>query len=241
MVASARPAAARLAAIGSLAALALLATGTAAPAAEADRALAAQQSVASTVESLAAILQDATSSAELRRDRIAEILERSLDVSFITRSALGRNADSLTREQTDELRQEMERYLVATWLQRVARTRVDRFEILGASWDEASGVAVVRTRGGRRIATSARNNRRQPAGEAAVDYQLHERRGAWLVRSMVIDGVDVVRLFRAQFDEILRTGDHAALMERLRSVNDRLESRNPLAARLQPSVPLQSA
>ena len=118
---------------------------------------------------------------------------------------------------------------------------IDRFEILGASWDESTGVAVVQTRGGSRIVTSARNNRRQPAGEAAVDYRLHERRGSWLVRSMVIDGVDVVRLFREQFAEILRTGDHAALIERLRTVNDRLEARNPLAARAQPIASLQPA
>jgi phospholipid transport system substrate-binding protein len=205
---------------------------TAAPACaeEPDRSLAAQTALATSVERLSSILQDDGASPDDRRAGITAVLDPWLDVPFITRSALGRNADTLTRDQTTEVATEMKRYVIATWLQRIARANVDHFEILGATLDEDTGVVVVQTRGGRRIVTNPRNSGRPDADGARVDYRLHERGGRWRIRTMVIDDVDVVRVFREQFDAILRRDDPGALIERMREVNDRLEARNPFAA-----------
>lgn len=198
---------------------------------EPDPALSARSAFSSAVERLSAILQDESASPEDRRSGIAEVLDSWLDVPFITRSALGRHADAFTREQLQTVAHEMERYVVATWQQRIARAQVDRFEIIGASFDGTNGVATVETRGGSRIVTNPRNSGRPPTGRARVDYRLHERGGRWRIRTMVIDDVDVVRVFRDQFDSILQSGDPDALIQRMREVNDRLEARNPFAAR----------
>jgi ABC-type transporter MlaC component len=196
---------------------------------EADRANEAREALAAAVAKLSSIFQDVDETPDARRARVEVLLVRSLDMPFITSAALGRNADTLSRDQAIEFAQEMERYVVANWLQRIARSQVDDFEIMGASWNAATGVAVVQTRGGRRIVTNPRSMRRSGTGEARVDYQMSLRRGVWRIRTIVIDGVDVVSLFREQFDSVLRRKDPDEMIDRVRAINDRLESTNPLA------------
>lgn len=195
-----------------------------------DPAAEARAAVADTVEKLSSILKDAGASPDARRAAVKEALAPSLDMPFITRSALGRDATVFSRDQRAEFAREMERYVIATWLQRVARANLREFEIRGASWDAASQVAVVHTRGGRRIATRPRRSGRAGSEVARVDYRLHERDGVWRIRTLVIEGVDVLELFRDQFAAALRDGDADAFLERLREVNERLEARNPFAA-----------
>lgn len=148
---------------------------------------------------------------------------------FIARAALGHDADTLSRDQTIEFAQEMERYVVANWLQRIARAQVDEFEVLGATFNYATGVAVVQTHGGRRIVTNPRSRRQTGTGAALADHHMSLRRGAWCIRNIVIDGVDVIRSFREQFDSVLRRSDPDEMIDRVRAINDRVESNNPLA------------
>lgn len=195
-----------------------------------DRAAEAKAVVAEAVSKLSSILKDESASPDARRTQVSEVLAPWLDVPFITRSALGIHAVAFSRDQRTEFAREMERYLVATWLQRIARANLREFEVRDASWNEETQVAVVHTRGGRRIPTRAHRIGRIGSGAARVDYRLHQRDGAWRVRTIVIEGVDVLQLFRDQFTAVLRDGDPDALIRRLRELNERLEARNPFAA-----------
>src|SRR2546423_1727379 len=50
-----------------------------------------------------------------------------------------------------------------------------------------------------------------------VEYRMYERRGRWLVRDVVVDGISTIDNYRAQFRRVLRQGSYAALIGQLRA------------------------
>jgi hypothetical protein len=68
--------------------------------------------------------------------------------------------------------------------------------------EEARVMTVVESRDGRKI---------------TVEYHMTERRGRWLVRDVVVDGVSTIENYRSQFKRLLRQGSYAALVAQLRA------------------------
>jgi hypothetical protein len=68
--------------------------------------------------------------------------------------------------------------------------------------DEVRVMTVVEARDGRKI---------------TVDYRMIERRGRWLVRDVVVEGVSTIENYRSQFKRVLRQGDYAGLVAQLRA------------------------
>ena len=68
--------------------------------------------------------------------------------------------------------------------------------------DEARVMTEVETRDGRKI---------------IVEYRMTERRGRWLVRDVVVDGISTIENYRAQFKRLLRQGSYADLVAQLRT------------------------
>ena len=68
--------------------------------------------------------------------------------------------------------------------------------------DEARVTTMVESRDGRKI---------------LVEYRMYERRGRWLVRDVVVDGISTIDNYRAQFRRVLRQGSYAALIAQLRT------------------------
>ena len=68
--------------------------------------------------------------------------------------------------------------------------------------DEARVTTMVESRDGRKI---------------LVEYRMYERRGRWLVRDVVVDGISTIDNYRAQFRRVLRQGSYAALIAQLRA------------------------
>jgi phospholipid transport system substrate-binding protein len=50
-----------------------------------------------------------------------------------------------------------------------------------------------------------------------VDYRMVRRGDRWLVYDVLIEGVSLVANYRAQFDQIIRTGSYEKLVEKLKS------------------------
>src|SRR5947207_1158343 len=68
--------------------------------------------------------------------------------------------------------------------------------------DEARVATVVESRDGRKI---------------IVVYRMTERRGRWLVRDVVVDGISTTDNYRSQFKRVLRQGSYATLVAQLRA------------------------
>jgi phospholipid transport system substrate-binding protein len=68
--------------------------------------------------------------------------------------------------------------------------------------DEARVTTLVESRDGRKI---------------LVEYRMYARRGRWLVRDVVVDGISTIDNYRAQFRRVLRQGSYGALITQLRA------------------------
>lgn len=174
-----------------------------------------------------AILADETASPQDKRARVAFVLGRWLDLAFITRAALGPNADGFSRDQYAAFSQEFGRYVVAIYVRRIARARVSKLELQGARWDEKTRTVIVETRGGKPLALGPPELNQGGPASARVEYRLRKRRGDWRILSIRIDGADSVRLFRGQFEAVLRDQGPDEVISKLREHNTRLEESNP--------------
>jgi len=71
-----------------------------------------------------------------------------------------------------------------------------------------------------------------PASSSAISsishFRLSKRYGDWRIVDVRIGGVDVTKLFRQQFESLLRTEAPEQMITRLRDRNEQLEARNPL-------------
>ena len=88
---------------------------------------------------------------------------------------------------------------------------------MGSAWDEKTGTVIVHTLGGKPLVAMTAEFYRKAPDTAKVDYRLRKRRGEWRIVSISISGVDVVRLFREQFDAVLRSREPDEVIGQLRA------------------------
>src|SRR5215813_11023641 len=139
--------------------------------------------------------------------RVKRLVTDIADVRGAAAEALEQHWDARTPAERDEFTwlfsELLERGLVA----RLAGT-VSPVNGMVMSWrsetrvgDEARVMTIVEARDGRKI---------------NVEYRMIERRGRWLVRDVVVDGVSTVDNYRSQFKRLLRQGSYADLVKQLR-------------------------
>jgi phospholipid transport system substrate-binding protein len=144
-------------------------------------------------------------------EKVARIKRLVTDVADV-RGAAAAALDSEWQARTLAEREEFTR-LFAEFLERgmVARLAGTVSPVNGMimTWrgethagDEARVTTMVESRDGRKI---------------LVEYRMHERRGRWLVRDVVVDGISTIDNYRAQFRRVLRQGSYAALVAQLRA------------------------
>lgn len=210
--------------------VALVALGGGAGPSAADEALVAEAKAAfvGVVEQVDATRRDDRATPDDKRARIAALLEQWLDLSFMTRAALGENAEKFSPDELAAFSGEFGRYVVGVYVRRIARAEGD-FEVLDASWREKSRSVMVRTRGGRPLAGRTPDFIRGKPGTAEVDYRLRKHQGAWRILTIVIDGADTVRLFQGQFEAALASATPEQVVARLREHNAEIEAKNPFA------------
>ena len=140
--------------------------------------------------------------------RVKRLVTDIADVRGAGAEALEHHWDARTPAERDEFTwlfsELLERGLVA----RLAGT-VSPVNGMVMSWrsetrvgDEARVITVVEARDGRKI---------------NVEYRMIERRGRWLVRDVIVDGVSTIENYRSQFKRVLRQGSYATLVAQLRT------------------------
>jgi len=179
------------------------------------------------IDEVDAIIQNPSASPDAKRALVERVLERWLDVAFISRAALGPRAEAFSAVELTEFAQEFERYVLNLYTARIARNRDEDFEILGAVWDAKRQVVTVRADGGKRGLTGVLE---QPSRHrAGVEYVLRKRRGEWRLVNVIIGGVDSVRVFRDEFSSVLKRATPAEMTGKLRERNTQLDRKNPFA------------
>jgi ABC-type transporter MlaC component len=214
--------------IRSVALAAVLATTIAPAAAAEDPAAEAKAALSPVLVEIVATARDENASAEQKRALIEHQLAISIDFASMSTAALGPLAEMFSNQQLAEFYQEFERYLSDVYIRRIVRFREKEIEIQQASLDAATGVVTVRTLGGAPLgAYPGLATRRMWKARADVDYLLRQQRGEWRIIAIRIDGVDITRNFRDQFQAVLQRSDPDALIADLRKRNAEREAQNP--------------
>ena len=188
----------------------------------------ARAAFSGTVDEVDAIIQNPSASPAAKRALVERVLERWLDLAFISRAALGPRAKTFSADELTEFAQEFERYVLNLYLMRIARNQGEDFEIRGAVWNAKRQVVTIRAVGGKSVFTGLLE--RPHDRSAVVEYVLRKRRGEWRLVTLVIDGVDSVRVFRDEFNSVLNRDKPAELISQLRERNTELDRENPFAS-----------
>jgi phospholipid transport system substrate-binding protein len=151
----------------------------------------------------------ATRSAPLEKvARVKNLVTDIADVRGAAAAALEREWDLRTPAERDEFTRLFAELLERGLVARLAGT-VSPVNGMVMSWngetrvgEETRVMTVVEARDGRKI---------------KVEYRMIERRGHWLVRDVVVDGVSTIENYRSQFKRLLRQGSYAGLVKQLRA------------------------
>ena len=138
--------------------------------------------------------------------RVKHLVTDIADVRGAAAAALDREWDARTSTERDEFTRLFGELLERGLVARLAGT-VSPVNGMVMSWrgesrvgDEARVMTVVEARDGRKM---------------HVEYRMTERRGRWLVRDVVVDGVSTIENYRSQFKRLLRHGSYAELVKQL--------------------------
>ena len=140
--------------------------------------------------------------------RIKRLVTDVADVRGAAAAVLDREWQARTPAEREEFTRLFAEFLERGMVARLAGT-VSPVNGMIMTWrgetqagDEARVTTMVESRDGRKI---------------LVEYRMYERRGRWLVRDVVVDGISTIDNYRAQFRRVLRQGSYAALIGQLRA------------------------
>jgi phospholipid transport system substrate-binding protein len=140
--------------------------------------------------------------------RIKRLVTDVADVRGAAAAVLDREWQARTPAEREEFTRLFAEFLERGMVARLAGT-VNPVNGMIMTWrgetqagDEARVTTMVESRDGRKI---------------LVEYRMYERRGRWLVRDVVVDGISTIDNYRAQFRRVLRQGSYATLIAQLRA------------------------
>jgi ABC-type transporter MlaC component len=214
--------------IRSVALAAVVAVAVAPAAVAEDETAEARAALQPVLVKVVATARDENTSPEAKRALIEHELAIWIDYGHMSTVALGPQAETFSSQQRAEFAQEFERYLSDLYIRRIARFREKEIEIKQASLEAETGVVTVRTLGGTPLGPYRVVSGREAAkARADVDYLLRRQRGDWRIIAIRIDGVDLARNFRDQFQAVLGRSDPDALIAELHKRNAEREAENP--------------
>jgi phospholipid transport system substrate-binding protein len=158
------------------------------------------------------VLGDKSLGVDDKRHRLEEIVYREVDFDTMSRLVLGRNWSRFTPEQQTEFVKLFKEHLSVTYGNNIENYRNERVEVVGDR-EEGRGDWTVQTkivRGG-------------GSSDIQVDYRLRKQGDTWKIIDIVIERVSLVANFRAQFQDILGSGNPEKLLQILRDKNARHE------------------
>ena len=183
---------------------------------------AAQDSDAvATVDKLHAALLDIMQNAESlglagRRERIAPVIQESLDLPFIARFALGRYVSGMSAEQQDAFVDVFSRWTIVHYASRFNGYSSERFKTTSSK----------PARRGRVLVRTVLEVNDDPAENVTLDYLLHETDGEWRIVNVIANGVSDLSLKRADYGAVIKSQGLDSLVSKLDAQISDLESGN---------------
>jgi len=179
--------------------------------------------------SLDAILADPEATPDQKRALIEREFDIWIDYATMAQAALGPRAKEFSALELVSFAGEFERFFQHFYVSRMALRDPAAREAVDASYDPQSGIVTVRVPGAAAISGPYNVQRSTEPRSVDARFRLRKRYGDWRIVGVRIGGVDVTKLFRQQFESLLRTETPEQLIARLRDRNQQLEAQNPLA------------
>jgi ABC-type transporter MlaC component len=184
---------------------------------------------------LHAELMAIVSSQEGDASRVRALLEHSLtsnlDLTHMAAEALGANFELMDKRQFAEFSREYSRFLTYLYLQEISWVKQDGgdFEIVAAKLDSKNGGVALQTRAAMRSSMANVSRRRRGSYPSSLEgsYRMKKERGQWIIMSIRFNGVDLNRVFGAQFAALLEKRSPESLIEELQERNAENAKRNP--------------
>lgn len=174
---------------------------------------------AAVVDKLHTALLDVMKNADVlgyvgRRDRIAPVIEESLDLPFIARFSLGRYWSDLNAGQRNAMVDVFSRWTIANYASRFNAYSGEQFETRS---NEPA-------RKGRELVRTLLKSGNDPADNVSLDYLLQKTDGKWRIINVIANGVSDLSLKRADYSAELKVRGFDSLIEKLNRQIDTLES-----------------
>jgi phospholipid transport system substrate-binding protein len=167
----------------------------------------AMEAVKSTIDQVVRLLEDK----ELkkpervmeRRQQLQKVISDRFSYEEMAKRSLGAHWNQLNETQRHEFVELFQQLLLRTYTGRIEAYSGEQTQYLGERRE--GDYAEVQTKLVSR------------KGELPIDYRLLSNSGEWHVYDIVVDGISMVRNYRGQFTNIIRTSSYEDLVEKLKS------------------------
>lgn len=170
----------------------------------------ARERVIHTVDSVMGILSDhqlkAPERAQERRQLVKQAVNRLLDYEEMGKRTLGRQWQDLAPNQQNEFVELFQQFLSNSYESRFEEYSDEHVQYVGER--QKGDFAEVRT-----LLVSKKVH-------VPLDFRLLRKSGQWWTYDLVVDGISLVKNFRAQFARIIQTSSYEGLREKLKTKTD---------------------
>ncbi len=142
------------------------------------------------------------SQTQTRRQALRAVVEGVIDFPDVAQRALGPHWQARTELERGEF--------VAIFKDLMTYSYINTME----TYVGQNVVAESKNEDLTRVVTKVQGRQGRPS---SVEYRMHRREDRWLVYDIFVDGVSLVRNYRAQFNTLVRTSSYAQLLRRMRA------------------------
>ncbi len=156
------------------------------------------------VDQVLGALRDRDAPSDARRARIRQIADEIFDMEEISRRSLGPHWRERTPTEREEFVTLFGQLLERNYLGTIERYQGEQVAYVGEAIE--GDLPVVRT--------TIRTTR---GTMVPVDYRMMQRGQRWRIYDVDVEGISLIRNYRAQFNTIIHRSSYQGLVERLRS------------------------
>lgn len=153
-----------------------------------------------------ALLNDPQLTAELKREKLAQVVENSIDFEAITLRTLGPYASELTPEQIERFATAFKTILKRFFVDDLMRFENEEITLSEYVWLPGEEKVLVRVLGRERSGLAVNNRDRQ---RSRTEYILREKEEKWKITDVTINGVNIARNYRSQIEALVGRGRSA--------------------------------
>jgi phospholipid transport system substrate-binding protein len=174
----------------------------------------ATEAMKSTIDEVLRIIQDKElkqpGKTEERRQQLEQVVGNRFDYQEMSKRALGAHWNTLSDTEKQEFTGLFKTLLTNSYADKIESYSGEGVQYINERTEK--DYAEVRTK----VLTGK--------VEIPLDYRLLNKGTDWRVYDVVVDGVSLVNNYRGQFSKILRSSNHADLVDQLRKKSDKIKS-----------------